>query len=225
MVFFLAIISTNPIPSLRFCCRCCLPSLKGMSESLVQASHTCLAQGSFCEWMSEQMAQAGIEIKRHLCVPFPHQTTGLQRVEMSPRAPCWEQGKDEVLRAAEGGWEFSSSNFLHYVVGETGEGAEATMAMAGRTTPWSAPGLLPHVYLLPLCQDLRRWTWRSLRSFLCSSFWCGYINKSFFSTFTIRNHWLNLPCWLAGLAISPLSTGPLRPPRKYMKNYLHKWGN
>lgn len=47
----------------------------------------------------------------------------------------------------------------------------------------------------------------------------------FFSTFTIRNHWLNLPCWLAGLAISPLSTGPLRPPRKYMKNYQHKWGN
>lgn len=89
------------------------------------------------KWGSS-MAQAGIEIKRHLCVPFPHQTTRLQRVEMSPRAPCWEKGKDEVLRAAEGGREFSSSNSLDYVVGRLAKEPRQ------QWTWWAGPRLGQH---------------------------------------------------------------------------------
>lgn len=134
------------------------------------------------EWMNKwgsPVAQTGIQIKRHLCVLSPQSDYCTPESWNVSKNPMLGERKAEVLKAAGGGREFSSSNFPDYVVGETGEGAKAITDMMVRATPWSEPGLLPPVYLLPLCQDLRRWTWRSLHSFICLPFWCGYINKSF----------------------------------------------
>jgi hypothetical protein len=51
--------------------------------------------------MGSTLAQAGMGI-RETCAPaLRYQTIGMQSLDMSPRAPGWEKGKDEVLRQQE----------------------------------------------------------------------------------------------------------------------------